>query len=139
MPYTHFNLTDSKKRMESLEIRTIRAVVAARKTLEAGFTTLGDLGTEGAGLADVALRDAIAEGIVPGPRIFAASRAIVATGCYGPSGFDPRWDVPKGAQVADGAAGVRRAVRQQIAAGADWIKVYADYRRKKGAPTTPTF
>ncbi|MCP3914213.1 MAG: amidohydrolase family protein [bacterium] len=94
---------------------------------------------QGAGYADVALRDAVAAGIVPGPRILAATRALVATGCYGPSGFDPRWDVPKGAQVADGVDGVRRAVRQQIAAGADWIKVYADYRRKRGAPSTPTF
>ena len=124
---------------ESLELRTIRAVVAARATLEAGFTTLRELGTEGAGYADVALRDAIAADIVVGPRIFAATRALVATGCYGPSGFDPRWDVPKGAQVADGALGVRIAVREQIAAGADWIKVYADYRRKPGAASTPTY
>lgn len=124
---------------ESLELRTIRAVVAARATLEAGFTTLRELGTEGAGYADVALRDAIASGIIEGPRIFAATRALVATGCYGPSGFDPRWDVPKGAQVADGALGVRIAVREQIAAGADWIKVYADYRRKPGDPSTPTY
>lgn len=124
---------------ESLELRTIRAVPAARATLEAGFTTLRDLGTEGAGYADAALRDAIAGGIIVGPRIFAATRAIVATGCYGPSGFDPRWDVPKGAQVADGPVGVRKAVRQQIAGGADWIKVYADYRRKPGDRSTPTF
>ena len=124
---------------ESLELRTIRAVPAARATLEAGFTTIRELGTEGAGFADAALRDAIAGGIIVGPRIFAATRAIVATGCYGPSGFDPRWDVPKGAQVADGPVGVRKAVRQQIAAGADWIKVYADYRRKPGDPSTPTF
>ena len=124
---------------ESLELRTIRAVVAARATLEAGFTTLRELGTEGAGYADVALRDAIASGIIEGPRIFAATRALVATGCYGPSGFDPRWDVPKGAQVADGALGVRIAVREQIAAGADWIKVYADYRRKPGDASTPTY
>lgn len=124
---------------ESLELRTIRATVAARKTLEGGFTTLRDLGTEGAGFADVALRDAIAKEMIPGPRVFASTRAIVATGCYGPSGFDPRWSVPKGAQEADGADGVRRAVREQIAAGADWIKVYADYRRAKGAKATPTF
>ena len=81
---------------ESLELRTIRAVVAARATVEAGFTTLRDLGTEGAGYTDVALRDAVEQGIVPGPRIFASTRALVATGCYGPSGFDPRWEVPKG-------------------------------------------
>lgn len=137
-PYNEATWDDQVLR-ESLELRTIRAVVAARNTLQAGFTTLRELGTEGAGYADVALRDAIAAGMIPGPRIFAATRALVATGCYGPSGFDPRWDVPKGAQVADGVAGVRRAVREQIAAGADWIKVYADYRRVRGGPSTPTF
>jgi imidazolonepropionase-like amidohydrolase len=68
-----------------------------------------------------------------------ATRALVATGCYGPSGFDPRWDVPKGAQVADGAVALRKAVREQIAAGADWVKVYADYRRRPGDASTPTF
>ena len=130
---------DDQVLKEPLELRTIRAVAAARATVEAGFTTLRDLGTEGAGFADAALRDAIAAGLVPGPRLFAATRAIVATGCYGPSGFDPRWDVPKGAQVADGVAGVRRAVREQAAAGADWIKFYADYRRVKGGSATPTF
>jgi imidazolonepropionase-like amidohydrolase len=124
---------------ESLELRTIRATVAARATVEAGFTTLRDLGTEGAGFADVALRDAIAKNMIPGPRVFASTRAIVATGCYGPSGFDPRWTLPKGAEEADGPDGVRKAVREQVAAGADWIKVYADYRRAKGAKATPTF
>ena len=124
---------------EPLELRTIRAVTAARATLAAGFTTVRELGTEGAGFADVALRDAVAMGLVPGPRIFAATRAIVASGSYGPAGFDPRWEMPKGAQVADGADGVRRAVREQIAAGADWVKVYADYPRRPGAPSTPTF
>lgn len=124
---------------ESLELRTIRATTNARATLEAGFTTIRELGTEGAAYADVALRDAIARNIIPGPRIFATTRALVATGCYGPSGFDPRWNVPKGAQVADGVDGVRRAVREQIAAGADWIKVYADYRRRRGDAPTPTF
>ena len=71
--------------------------------------------------------------------MLAATQALVATGCYGPSGFDPRWEMPVGAQVADGVDGVRVAVRQQIAAGADWIKVYADYRRRPGDPSTPTF
>jgi imidazolonepropionase-like amidohydrolase len=130
---------DDQVLKESLELRTIQGVAAARATLEAGFTTLRDMGTEGAGFADVALRDAIARGIVPGPRIVTSTRAIVATGCYGPAGFDPRWDVPKGAQEADGVDGVRRAVRQQIAAGADWVKVYADYRRRLGDPATATF
>jgi imidazolonepropionase-like amidohydrolase len=130
---------DDQVLRESLELRTIRAVTAARATLEAGFTTIRELGTEGAGFADVALRDAVEQGLVPGPRVLAATRAIVATGCYGPSGFDPRWDVPKGAQEADGADGLRVAVRQQVAAGADWIKFYADYRRASGDPVTATF
>jgi len=137
-PYDQLSWSDQVLR-ESLELRTIRATVAARDTLAAGFTTLRDLGTEGAGYADVALRNAVAGGVIPGPRIFAATRALVATGCYGPSGFDPRWRMPVGAQVADGADGVRIAVREQIAAGADWIKVYADYRRSEGGAATPTY
>ena len=124
---------------EPLALRTARAVVQAERTLDAGFTTERDLGTEGAGFADVALRDAIAQGMIPGPRIYCVTRAIVATGCYGPSGYDPRWELPKGAQEANGVDGVRHAVREQIAAGADWVKVYADYRRAKGHPATATF
>lgn len=130
---------DDQVLKESLELRTIRGVVAAKATLEAGFTTVRDLGTEGAGFADVALRDAIASGMIPGPRVFTSTRALVATGSYGPAGFDPRWDMPKGAQVVDGVDAMRKAVREQIAAGADWIKVYADYRRRPGGPSTPTF
>ncbi len=137
-PYDEASWNDQVLK-ESLALRTARAVAAARVTLEAGFTTIRDLGTEGAGYADVGVRDAIRQGIVPGPRVFAATRAIVATGCYGPAGFDPRWAMPVGAQVADGAVEVRKVVREQIAAGADWIKVYADYRRKPGDPSTPTF
>lgn len=130
---------DDQVLRESLESRTIRGTLAAKATLDAGFTTIRDLGTEGAGFADVALRDAVAAGWIPGPRIVAVTRAIVATATYGPSGFDPRWDVPRGAQEATGVDAVRRAVREQIAAGADWIKVYADYRRVRGEPATPTF
>ena len=137
-PYDEASWNDQVLK-ESLELRTIRGTVAARRTVEAGFTTIRDLGTEGAAYADVALRDAIAQGIIPGPRVFAATRALVATGCYGPSGFDPRWRMPVGAQVADGPDGLRVAVRQQIAAGADWIKLYADYRRRPGGGSTPTF
>ncbi len=137
-PYDEASWNDQVLK-ESIGLRTLRAVPAMKKTLEAGFTTLRDLGTEGAGYADVALRDAVRAGIVEGPRIFAVTRAIVATGCYGPSGFDPRWSLPKGGQVADGPTEVRRVVREQIAAGADWIKVYADYRRKLGDASTPTF
>jgi len=137
-PYDETSWNDQVLK-ESLELRTIRGAVAARTTLEAGFTTLRDLGTEGAGFADVAIRDAINQGLIEGPRVIAVTKALVATGCYGPSGFDPRWDMPKGAQVADGPVELRKAVREQIAAGADWIKVYADYRRKPGDASTPTF
>lgn len=130
---------DDQVLKENVALRTARAVAAARATLDAGFTTLRDLGTEGAGYADVGIRDAIAAGIIPGPRVFASTRAIVATGCYAPQGYDPRWDMPIGAEVADGVDGVRKAVRRQIAGGADWIKFFADYHRRLGAPTTPTF
>lgn len=135
-PYNETSWNDQVLQ-ESLELRTIRATKNAEATLRSGYVVVRDLGTEGAGLADVALRDAIAKGITLGPRIFASTRAIVATGCYGP--YLPTCDAPKGAQTADGVDGVRVAVRQQIAAGADWIKVYADYRRAAGQPSTPTF
>jgi imidazolonepropionase-like amidohydrolase len=137
-PYNETSWDDQVLK-EPLELRTIRGVVAARATLEAGFTTVRDLGTEGAGFADVALRDAIRSGMIPGPRVITTTRALVATGSYGPTGFDPRWDIPKGAQVVDGPDAMRKAVREQIAAGADWIKVYADYRRRPGGPSTATF
>ncbi len=122
---------------EALALRTARAVVHAEKTLLAGFTTLRDLGTEGAAYADVGIRDAIQQGIIPGPRLRVATAAIVITGGYGPAGFDPRWEVPQGAEIADGVDGVRRVVRRQIGHGADWIKVYADYRH--GGVNAPTF
>jgi imidazolonepropionase-like amidohydrolase len=137
-PYSETSWDDQVLK-EPLELRTIRGVVQARATLLAGFTTIRDLGTEGAGFADVALRDAIASRLIEGPRVFAVTRAIVASGSYGPFGFDPRIDVPKGAEVADGVDGCRRAVRNQLAAGADWIKIYADYHRGNGRPSTATF
>jgi len=137
-PYDEASWNDQVLR-EPIGLRTIRGVTAAEATVRAGFTTLRDLGTEGAGYADVAIRDAINMGLIEGPRVFAVTRAIVATGCYGPSGYDPRWQMPVGGQVADGPIGVRIAVREQIAAGADWIKVYADYRRKPGDPSSPTY
>ena len=137
-PYDEASWNDQVLK-ESLGLRTIRATVSARDTLLAGFTTLRELGTEGAGFADVAIRDAIRQGMIPGPRVFTATRAIVATGCYGPAGFAPRFKLPKGAQEADGVTEVRKAVREQVAAGASWIKVYADYRRQPGRPSTPTF
>jgi len=124
---------------EPLALRTARAVVQAQRTLAAGFTTERDLGTEGAGYADVGLRQAIAQGIVPGPRLLVATRAIVAAGAYGPKGFEPGVEVPQGAEEASGVDGIVRAVRAQIAAGADLIKLYADYRWRGGEPSRPTF
>jgi imidazolonepropionase-like amidohydrolase len=124
---------------EPLALRTARAVNHARATLMAGFTSERDLGTEGAGDADVGLKQAIDQGIVPGPRLIVVTRAIVATGSYGPKGFDPRWDVPQGAQQADGVDALTLAVREQIGRGADWIKVYADYRWGPNGETRTTF
>jgi imidazolonepropionase-like amidohydrolase len=98
-----------------------------------------DLGTEGAGYADVGIKQAIEQGIIPGPRMLVVTRAIVATGSYGPKGFDPRWDVPQGAEEADGRDALIRVVRDQIGKGADWVKVYADYRWGPNGETRPTF
>ena len=123
---------------ESLAERVARATVHLRKTLEAGFTTLRDLGTEGAGYADVGLKHAVEQGIVPGPRMRVATRAIVATGSYGPKGFAPSFRVPLGAEEADGPDLVRVA-RDQIGHGADWVKVYADYRWGPDGEARPTF
>jgi len=124
---------------EALALRTARAVAQARATLDAGFTTERDLGTEGAGYADVGLRDAVEAAIVPGPRILAATRAIVALGAYGPKGFEPGVAVPQGAEEASGVDGIVAAVRRQIAAGADVVKLYADYHYRPGEPSLPTF
>ena len=123
---------------EPLALRTARATVSARTTLMAGFTTVRDLGTEGAGYADAGLKQAIDQGIVPGPRLLIATRAIVATGAYGPRGFEPGLTTPLGAEQADGPD-IARVVRSQIAAGADVIKLYADYRWGPGEPSRPTF
>lgn len=123
---------------EPLALRTARATVAARATLMAGFTTVRDLGTEGAGYADVGLKQAIAEGIVPGPHMIVATRALVATGAYGPRGFEPGVEIPLGAEAADGPQLVQ-AVRRQIGWGADVIKLYADYRWGPGEPSRPTY
>lgn len=125
---------------EALAYRTIAATLHSRDTLLAGFTALRDLGTEGAGYADASVKRAIDEGRIPGPRLFVATRAIVATASYGPgpSGFAPEFDPPRGAQEASGSAEILRAVREQIGHGADWVKVYADYRRGGGA-SMPTF
>jgi len=105
----------------------------------AGFTALRDLGTEGAGYADVGLKQAVQQGILPGPRLFVATRAIVASGSYGPKGYAPEWTVPQGAEEADGIDGLTRVVREQIGKGADWVKVYADYRWGAGGAAHATF
>ena len=123
---------------ESLAERVARATVSMRVTLMAGITTERDLGTEGAGFADVGLEAAVRKGIVPGPRMLVAGRAIVATGSYGPKGA-PEWDLPKGAQEADGVDGLIKAAREQIGRGVDWVKVYADYRWGPHGTAQPTF
>jgi imidazolonepropionase-like amidohydrolase len=125
---------------EPLAYRTIAAVLHCRATLMAGFTALRDLGTEGAGYADVSVKRAIDEGRIPGPRLEVATKAIVATASYGPgpAGFAPNFVPPKGAQEVTGADQMREAVRDQIGHGADWVKLYADYRRGPGGSTVPT-
>jgi len=122
---------------ESLTLRVARATNHLRNTLQAGFTTIRDLGTEGAGYADVGLKQAVEQGIIPGPRMIVVTRAIVATGSYGPKGYASEWRVPQGAEEADGVDSLTRVVRDQIGHGADWIKVYADYRwgTQGAAPT----
>jgi imidazolonepropionase-like amidohydrolase len=133
---------DEQVLKEAVPYRTLRAARAAHATLMAGFTTLRDLGTEGAEYADVSLRRAIEDGLIDGPRLLVATRAIVATGSYGPAPRAFRPDVcctPQGAQEASGAAEVIRAVREQAGRGADWIKVYADYRWGPGGTQQPTF
>lgn len=124
---------------EPLALRVARATNHARQTLMAGWTTVRDLGTEGADDADVGLKAAVDQGIIPGPRILTTTRAIVATGSYAPKGFDPRWQVPQGAEEADGVEELTKVVRRQIGKGADWIKVYADYRWGPHNEARPTF
>jgi imidazolonepropionase-like amidohydrolase len=123
---------------ESLGLRVARATNHLRATLMAGFTTIRDLGTEGAGYADAELKQAVDQGIIPGPRMLVSTRAIVATGSYGPKGFALDWKVPQGAEEADGDSLVR-VVRDQIGHGADWIKIYADYRWGARGEAAPTF
>jgi len=126
---------------EPVDYRTLMAARHARDTLRAGFTTLRDLGTEGAGYADVSVKRAIDDGLIEGPRLFVSTRAIVATDSYGPGprGFRPDIDLPGGAQEASGVEEVMRAVREQAGHGADWIKVYADYRIGTDGSAQPTF
>jgi len=137
-PYSETVWNDQVAR-EALSLRVARATNHLRSELMAGFTTLRDLGTEGAGYADVGLKQAVNQGIIPGPRLVVATRAIVATGSYGPKGYAPEWNVPQGAEEADGTDSLTRIVRDQIGKGADWIKVYADYRWGAGGAAHPTF
>ena len=137
-PYDEASWNDQVLR-EARALRVARATVHLRNTLMAGFTTIRDLGTEGAGYADVGLRQAVEQGIIPGPRMLVAGRAVVATGSYGPKGFDPAFDVPLGAEPADGHDALLRVVRDQIGKGVDVVKVYADYRWGPDGAAMPTF
>lgn len=136
-PYNETSWNDQVLK-EPQALRTARAVNQARETLMAGFTTVRDLGTEGAGYADVGLKQAIEQGIVPGPRMLIATRALVATGSYAPQSPDPENPVPQGAEEADGEPLVT-AARRQIGRGADVVKLYGDYRWRPGEDPRPTF
>ncbi len=135
-----YNITDWDTQVlkETDSYRTARATVHAKNTLMAGFTSARDLGTEGAGYSDVALKRAINEGIIPGPRLMVAGRAIVSTGSYGPKGYDLDQEIMLGAEPADGNDLVR-VVRDQIGKGADFIKIYADYRWGINGEDQPSF
>jgi imidazolonepropionase-like amidohydrolase len=111
-----------------IALRAARATFACRRALEQGFTTLRDVETEGAGYGDVEIKQAIAEGTIPGPRLFCATRAISTTGGYNLEGYAPELDMPKGAQIVDGPVQARKAAREQLDHGADWIKVYMTHR-----------
>ncbi len=135
-----YNITDWDTQVlkETDAYRTARATIHAKNTLMAGFTTARDLGTEGAGYSDVALKRAINEGVIPGPRLMVAGRAIVSTGSYGPKGYDHDQEIMLGAEAADGNDLVR-VVRDQIGKGADFIKIYADYRWGLQGEDQPSF
>lgn len=137
-PYDETPWNDQVLR-ESMAERSIRAARHLERTLEAGFTTVRDLGSEGAGFADVGIRQAVQKGVVRGPRLIVAGPAIVATGSYGPKGFHEGVDVPLGAAEADGPQGLLEETRRQIGGGADFIKVYADYRWGPDGEARPTF
>ena len=118
-----------------LALRAARATVSVRRALEQGFTTLRDVETEGAGYGDVGIKEAIEGGYIPGPRLFVATRAISTTGGYNLEGYAPELEMPTGAQLVDGPVEARKAARQQLSHGADWIKVYMTHRSwvgKKG-------
>lgn len=137
-PYSETPWNDQVAR-EALALRIARATNHLRSTLMAGFTTVRDLGTEGAGYADVGLKQAVNQGIIPGPRMFVVTRAIVASHTYGPKGYAPEWDVPQGGEEVSGVEEMSRVVRDQIGKGADWVKLYADYRFGNGGAAHATF
>ncbi|QIP12218.1 amidohydrolase family protein [Spirosoma aureum] len=130
---------DDQVLKEARSLRVARATVHAQKTLLAGFTTVRDLGTEGADYDDVGLKQAINQGIIPGPRMIVVTRALIATGSYAPKGFSADIDIPQGAEEADGHDVLIQAVRRQIGKGADAIKIYADYRWGLMAEARPTY
>lgn len=130
---------DDQVLTESRAERTARAVNHAKATLLAGFTTVRDLGTEGAMYDDVGLKKAIEKGVIPGPRMICATRAIVAKGTYGPRPVSPDTELPQGAEEVAGLEELSKAIRSQIGHGADLIKIYADYRYGPNGETQPTF
>ncbi len=136
-PYNEASWDDQVLK-EPLALRVSRATNHLRSTLLSGFTTIRDLGTEGAGYADVGLKQAIQQKIIPGPRMLVSTRAIVATGSYGPKGFAPEFYIPQGAEEAGGVDSLLRVVRDQIGKGADYVKIYAD-AAMGGAAIRPTF
>lgn len=137
-PYNETTWNDQVLKESEAE-RVARAVNHVRNSLMAGVTTMRDLGSEGAGYADVGIRDSINKGIIPGPRLLVAGKAIVATGSYGPKGFHEGVDVPLGAQTADGYDDLVRVVRSQIGRNIDFVKVYADYRWGPNGTAQPSF
>lgn len=137
-PYNEVTWDDQVLK-EARSYRTARAVIHAEKTLKAGFTTARDLGTEGAEFDDVGLKKAIEDGVILGPRLLIATKALIATGSYGPRTFSPDIRVPQGAEEADGIDDLIKKTRNQIGKGADLIKIYADYRWGLRGEAAPTF
>jgi imidazolonepropionase-like amidohydrolase len=136
-PYSEASWNDQVLK-EPLALRVCRAANHLRSILLSGFTTIRDLGTEGAGYADVGLKEAIEQKIIPGPRMLVTTRAIVATGSYGPKGFAPEFYIPQGAEEAGGVDSLLRVARDQIGKGADYVKIYAD-AAMGGAAIRPSF
>jgi len=139
-PYNEASWDDQVLK-EPVAYRSVEAVLHVRDTLMAGFTLLRDLGTEGAGCSDLSIKRAINEGLIPGPRLLVVTKAIVATASYGPGprGYAENVILPKGAQEVSGIPEILKAVREQAGMGADWIKVYADYRRGPNGQQAATF